>query len=98
MDIISYANTIFNIKPIVRPIRRVVRPIRRVVRNVPQKGDNMSEGIVMPFGKHKGEYIQALPSSYLLWLAQNCDWNDRICEAADEEWQWRDKYNEHDNA
>jgi len=36
-----------------------------------------------------------LPSSYLLWLAENCDWDTKIQEAADEEWQWRERYNEH---
>jgi hypothetical protein len=34
-------------------------------------------------------------SSYLKWLAENCDWDDKICEEADEEWQYREKYNTH---
>ncbi len=53
----------------------------------------------MPFGKHKGCEITDLPSSYLLWIAEN--WredsphNKAICEAADIEWQWREKNNCH---
>jgi hypothetical protein len=52
-------------------------------------------GTIMPFGKYKGRYLHTLPSSYLLWLAENCDWNEQICEEADEEWQHRDRYNAH---
>jgi len=55
----------------------------------------MSEEIVMPWGKHKGEYLHTLPSRYLHWLALNCDWDDKICNAADEEWQLREKTNTH---
>ena len=51
--------------------------------------------IIMPWGEHKGEYIDALPSSYLYWLAGNCDWDEKIQEAADEEWYWREDNNEH---
>lgn len=53
----------------------------------------MSE-ITMPFGKHKGESISDLPSSYLKWLAENCN-DERICQAADEEYRWRDDHNAH---
>lgn len=42
----------------------------------------------MPFGKHKGKLVTDLPSSYLKWLAEECE-NDEICEAADEEYRWR---------
>lgn len=51
--------------------------------------------LVMPFGNFKGTEINKLPSSYLYWLATNCDWNDIICEAADEEYQYRQKYGGH---
>lgn len=51
--------------------------------------------IQMPWGKHKGKYIHSCPSSYLKYLAENCEWDDTICEAADEEWQWRERNNEH---
>jgi len=55
----------------------------------------MSDEIEMPFGKYKGTYIHALPSSYLLWLAENCDWNEKIQLATDEEYRHRERYNEH---
>lgn len=51
--------------------------------------------LVMPFGKFKDCYVHKLPSSYLYWLATNCDWNITIQEAADEEYQYREKYGGH---
>ena len=51
--------------------------------------------LAMPFGEYKGTLVHELPSGYLKWLAENCDWNTQIQEAADEEWQHRDKYNCH---
>ena len=48
----------------------------------------------MPWGKHRGKFIDDLPSSYLRWLAENCD-DDAICEAADEEYTWRTDHNAH---
>jgi hypothetical protein len=53
------------------------------------------DSLIMPWGKYKNQYIHTLPSSYLKWLAENCDWDDVICEAADEEWQYRERYNCH---
>jgi hypothetical protein len=55
----------------------------------------MNDGIKMPWGKHKGKWLNALPSGYLKWLAENCDWNMEIQLAADEEYQWRTHYNAH---
>lgn len=49
---------------------------------------------IMPFGKHKGTRIGDLPSSYLRWLAENCE-RDDICTAADEEYRWRTDNNAH---
>ncbi|MGH8373262.1 MAG: putative quorum-sensing-regulated virulence factor [Gammaproteobacteria bacterium] len=51
---------------------------------------------VMPFGKHKGKTIEDLPSSYLHWLAENCEDED-ICAAADEEYRWRSDNNAHES-
>ena len=48
----------------------------------------------MPWGKFRGKYIYGLPSSYLKWLAANCD-DDNIAEAADQEWNFREHYNYH---
>lgn len=42
----------------------------------------------MPFGKHKGQDIEDIPSDYLRWLAANCD-DDQIATIADEEYTWR---------
>jgi hypothetical protein len=50
---------------------------------------------ILPWGNFKDQDISDCPSSYLLWLAENCHWDDNICEEADEEWQYREKYNEH---
>ena len=48
----------------------------------------------MPFGKHKGEEIEDIPSDYLKWVAENID-DEEIYRAADEEYQWRKDNNEH---
>ena len=54
----------------------------------------------LPFGKFKGREIEELPSSYLLWLAENMDesnpLNKKICIEADKEWQFREKHNCHE--
>ena len=42
----------------------------------------------MPWGKHKGDDIEDVPSGYLRWLAENCE-DDTIASAADEEYRWR---------
>jgi len=53
----------------------------------------------MPFGKFKGKPIHEIPSSYLLWAAENfredSDFHRRVVKACDEEWQYREKYNVH---
>ena len=54
----------------------------------------MSDEITMPWGKFKGYKIHTLPSSYLKWLAENCE-DEVICCAADLEWQERERYNTH---
>lgn len=48
----------------------------------------------MPFGKHRGEEIEDLPSSYLFWLAENSR-DEEVAKAADEEWKWREDHGEH---
>ena len=48
----------------------------------------------MPFGKHKGQKIEDLPSDYLKWVAENID-NETICCEADDEYQWRENTNDH---
>jgi len=53
----------------------------------------------MPYGNHKDEEIEDLPSDYLGWIAENWDENsiidEEICRLADEEFQYRTKYNCH---
>lgn len=56
----------------------------------------MSSSTVMPWGKHKGQLIVELPSSYLRWLAENCN-DETICQAADEEYRYRDDHNDHND-
>ncbi len=48
----------------------------------------------MPYGKFKGKPMHKIPSGYLRWVAENFD-NETVCTAADQEYQWREKYNEH---
>ena len=55
----------------------------------------MEDYFEMPFGKHKGENLYELPSGYLKWLAENCDWNTEVQEEADEEFWHRDQSGTH---
>ena len=55
----------------------------------------MIQDFPMPWGKFKGKLLCDCPSSYLKWIATDCDWDDRICEAADEEWHFRENMNKH---
>ena len=48
----------------------------------------------MPFGKHEGKLLVDIPSSYLLWAAENINQED-ICQACDKEWSFREKFNSH---
>lgn len=53
----------------------------------------------MPWGKFKGQEIHSLPSSYLKWVAENVKENSElnryVVVEADEEWQWREKNDQH---
>jgi hypothetical protein len=55
----------------------------------------MSDEITMPWGQFKGKFIHKLPSSYLRWVAENADWDERIQLACDEEYQWRESNGQH---
>ena len=50
--------------------------------------------MIMPWGKHVGKDMEDIPSSYLKWLAEKCD-DDEICEAADQEYQFREEHRRH---
>jgi uncharacterized protein (DUF3820 family) len=41
------------------------------------------DDIIMPFGKHKGEYVCDLPIGYLEWLYDNIELNGDLAEAVD---------------
>ena len=50
--------------------------------------------VVMPAGIFKGKQMHQIPSGYLKWIAEN--WKEEnICIAADEEFQYREKYGGH---
>lgn len=62
----------------------------------------ISDGdFVMPVGTHSGKSIEEIPSGYLKWLAENwegkTDWERKIMEECDKEWQWREDNNCHIN-
>ncbi len=73
--------------------RRINKEAR--IRKAMEKENMSEEEIVMPWGQHKGRRLHTLSSHYLKWLAENCEWDDKIMLAADEEYQWRERNNEH---
>jgi len=50
--------------------------------------------IVMSYGKFRGCKISEIPSGYLKWMAENME-NGTLCYAADDEYQRREKWDEH---
>jgi hypothetical protein len=48
----------------------------------------------MPFGKHKGEDLEDIPSDYLKWLIFNCE-DELVQEEAEKEYNWRSDWNKH---
>ena len=44
--------------------------------------------------EHKGKKMEELPSKFLRWVAENA-FDDRLATAADQEWQFREKFNDH---
>jgi uncharacterized protein (DUF3820 family) len=57
------------------------------------------ETTLMPIGKWAGHFIDEIPSSYLLWVAENwqedSEFKRHLVKECDTEWQWREKYNCH---
>uniref|UniRef100_A0A6M3LCY2 Putative quorum-sensing-regulated virulence factor n=1 Tax=viral metagenome TaxID=1070528 RepID=A0A6M3LCY2_9ZZZZ len=51
----------------------------------------------MPWGKHQGECVGQVPSSYLRWILNEVDEDKwpKLVEAADRELSWRDEHNQH---
>jgi hypothetical protein len=50
--------------------------------------------VIVPFGKHKNQTIEDIPSGYLAWLRDNCEL-ETIQQAAEAELQWRGDNNAH---
>lgn len=50
--------------------------------------------MILPWGKYCNRDLEDVPSSYLYWLATECD-NEEIAEAADQEYQWRETNRKH---
>ena len=48
----------------------------------------------MPWGKFKMKRLDDIPSSYLKWLAENCDQDD-ISTAADLVYEYREEVGDH---
>ena len=51
--------------------------------------------VIMSFGKHEGKSLEDVPSSYLKWFFENVEDQDELVEACYEEWQFREKFDEH---
>jgi hypothetical protein len=47
----------------------------------------MDDKSIMPFGKHKGEKLGNVPSSYLLWIYDNLDLRDDLKDYIQENYQ-----------
>ena len=48
----------------------------------------------MPGGKHQGKEMHEIPSDYLKWVSEN--WSqENVAEAADEEWNFRERNRTH---
>lgn len=46
---------------------------------------------LMPWGKHKGELIENIPTAYLEWLLENTE-DHTIIEEAEQELDFRNKW------
>lgn len=59
----------------------------------------IGSGMEIKFGKHKGEDIRDVPSSYLDWLLAEYDpqneYQERFLDAVLREYQWRDDHGGH---
>ena len=51
-------------------------------------------GFRMPWGAFKTKQLDDIPSSYLKWLAENCDQDD-ISTAASLVWDYREEVGDH---
>lgn len=58
--------------------------------------EDVQGNVLWPFGpeKYKNKRIDSLPSRFLRWVAEN-SFNDSLATAASEEWEFREKHNQH---
>jgi len=56
--------------------------------------ENYNKTIVVHFGKYHGYKIEEIPSNYLKWMSETLK-EGKLSIAADEEWNFREKYNCH---
>jgi len=49
----------------------------------------------MPFGVYRGKDLEEIPSDYLKWIINKVTNNDEIVEAADQEYEFREKWKSH---
>jgi uncharacterized protein (DUF3820 family) len=54
--------------------------------------------MIIPFGKHRGEDIEEVPSHYLVWLTEQDWFNDQFVQLSNlvvKELEWREKWGRH---
>ena len=51
--------------------------------------------MIMPFGVHRGKDIEDIPSDYLKWIINKVTTNDELVEAAEQEYDFREKWKTH---
>uniref|UniRef100_A0A6M3JEV4 Putative quorum-sensing-regulated virulence factor n=1 Tax=viral metagenome TaxID=1070528 RepID=A0A6M3JEV4_9ZZZZ len=58
------------------------------------KAIEIAQNFKIPFGRYKGKPLDSINSSYLRWLATDCD-NAVVSHHADVLWNWREEMDEH---
>jgi len=48
----------------------------------------------MPWGKYRYKRLEDIPSSYLIWVAENVK-DNTVCTMCDLVWRWREENGEH---
>jgi len=51
--------------------------------------------MIMPFGVHRDKDIEDIPSDYLQWIINKVTTNDELVEAAEAEYNFREKWKTH---
>ena len=58
------------------------------------KAIETAQSFKMPWGAYRGKELDSVNSSYLRWLAEECD-NPVISHHADVLWNWREEMDAH---